>query len=440
MSEPFLSIEPEWLQPAGVESPELAATWCRLSIAVGGEIVTRVEDLATNSTRTGIFGSAYPLAEWIATHWWALRSHVRPATIVDRFTLAAGNVGIAATNGLAAHNTRAAGDGFIWPNLLIVPEGQRTLLAWFADSAPQSGLLRFASAGHVWADPATVQSDLARFVLAVLDRLQALDLRDTPLEEEWLAITGADSAEAEFCDTAAALGLDPYNLSQAKANSIEKLDSVLGQGLVSEFAAAADPKRISEDLDWVTTGLKKISHAPAPAKGLLGRLRQLTFDDVDAGPPWETGWRHAQTIRAVLRVADTRPVDLGGIFAHHHVAATDASFQALASGISGRIEVVVGIRSGLSGQRFVESRALWRDLHVRDRPYLLTTAATFEQRIERAFAAELLAPASGIAKLLKASNGVVLAADVERVARHFKASPVVVGHQVENQLGLVVAA
>ena len=439
MTQSFLAIESEWLSADGVTSPELAATWCRLTLKVDHRVVTRVEDLRANTTRNSIFCSAYPLAEWIATHWWALRSHVRAAGVLDHLPNRINFPADSGTDGTDSHNTRAAGDGFLWPRLLIVPEGGRTLLAWTADESPQAGLLRFVTEGRAWGAPAEVQASLANLVTAVIDRLHEVGVKDTLLEEEWRAILAADDDEASFCDVAAALGLDPYDIDQAMAQNIESLGPALGRDLVVELAAAADPQRLREDLDWVTHGLKSISHKPGPARGLLAKLRALHLHEDESGPPWEIGWRQANTVRKALRVADTDPIAFGGVFEHRHSASGDRALQALASGVSGRIEIVLGTQSGVAGQRFVDGRALWRGLHTRDRPYLLTTTTTFEQRVERAFAAELLAPAAGIARLIDSRSGVALAIDVERAARRFKVSPVVVGHQLENQLGVAIA-
>jgi hypothetical protein len=431
-------LEPEWLAVDGVNSPELAATWCRLSISVDGQVVTRVDDLIAHASRSGIFCSAYPLAEWIATHWWPLRSHVRPAALLERAAASGRPGALREADSLASHDLRAAGDGFLWPRLLIVPQGARTLLTWMADEASRGGPIRYVSSGQAWTWPTDVQSSLAGLVAATIDRLHEMAVAGTLLQEEWQAIATADADEAAFCDAAAALGLDPYDVSESTADSINSIGAMLSPALASEFTTAADPARIHEDLDWITRGLKRISHKPGAATAPLRRLRDLALHEDDDGPPWEIGWRQAQTVRRALRVVDTDPIELGEVFQHHYHETGDPSLQALASGLSGHIAIVAGARTTKPGQRFVESRALWRDLHVMDRPYLLTTAATFEQRIERAFAAELLAPASGIAKLINGKSGVILANDLERIARRFKASPFVIGHQVENQLGLAV--
>ena len=51
----------------------------------------------------------------------------------------------------------------------------------------------------------------------------------------------------------------------------------------------------------------------------------------------------------------------------------------------------------------------------------------------------MLAPASGIAQYLRQPDRPVTQDDVEEVATHFRVSPMLVQHQVENQLELIVA-
>lgn len=440
MGESSLRFETEWLSGDGVTSPELAATWCRLTVQVGDHIVTRVEDLAANSIRSAIFCSAYPIAEWIATHWWALRSHVRAAVLLDKPTVNLHH-GPTEREMLLPHRIRAAGDGFLWPDLLIVPEGSKTFIAWSSDESPLAGVLRFVGTGRVWAGSQDVQSALAVFVTSVIDRLEEMRVDGTLLQEEWQTIAQAAVEEVDFCDAAAALGLDPYDLDEETAERIQTIGTILGPELADEFAAAADPRRIAEDIDWVTHGLGRLKRDVGAPSRALGKLHQANLHDEVADAPWEVGWRQARIARHALGMSDIDTFEFGELVRHHRrLDSADNALQALASATSGRVEVLLGFAAGLSARRFIDGRALWRSLQTRDRAYLLTQGATFEQRVERAFAAELLAPASGIAKLRESQGRVVSTDEVERLAKRFKASPVVVGHQLENQLGLAVSA
>jgi hypothetical protein len=72
-------IKAAWERADGVATPELASTWCALEMTADDRPVTLVEDIRGGGLRTALHTSAYPLAEWIATHWWTLREHVRPS-------------------------------------------------------------------------------------------------------------------------------------------------------------------------------------------------------------------------------------------------------------------------------------------------------------------------------------------------------------------------
>jgi hypothetical protein len=55
----------EWLEAPGVTTPELAATWARYEIWVGDRCITQVE-AADGTFRRSVYGSIYPLAQWVA--------------------------------------------------------------------------------------------------------------------------------------------------------------------------------------------------------------------------------------------------------------------------------------------------------------------------------------------------------------------------------------
>ncbi len=388
-----LSFEPEWLSVEGVTSPKLAATWCRLVIRVDEQAVTRVEDLDGRTSRQGIFVSAYPLAEWIATHWWMLRSHVRGAAALE-----VASVGSRALSRmpLSVHDMRSAGDGFFWPTLLILPEGQNTLLSWTPDRSPLGGRIRFVSTGRVWAASDAVQTSLASFVESVLDRLIDMGVRGTLLEEEWTAVSAADVDEARFCDTAAALGVDPYDVPEELARRIETLDALTSPGLVGELASAADPNRLSDDFSWVNRALVQLEQTrSADTSSSLAQLHQAMADrDDTSSPPWDVGWRQAASVRSLLVDQPTDRISLDGLVGHGYVASNDSALQGLGSAREGQLKLVLGSKSSPTAQRFLDARTLWRGLNTVDRPYLLTTAGTYDQRVERAFAAA--APSPGL--------------------------------------------
>ncbi|MGH3160026.1 MAG: hypothetical protein ACRDNF_26090, partial [Streptosporangiaceae bacterium] len=119
-----LKIRWEWEAAASVRAPEHRATWARLQIQAGPDLVTLVEDSESGSSRRSIYCSLYPLAEWVVYNWWFLQSDARPSSLLaqDRGQANPAPRTLPATM-RDRHSVRASGDGFAWPDLLMVPDG-----------------------------------------------------------------------------------------------------------------------------------------------------------------------------------------------------------------------------------------------------------------------------------------------------------------------------
>jgi hypothetical protein len=57
----MIEFQVEWQDAPGVRDPVLERTWCRLTMDVDGQVVTRAIDHRSQSLRDGIYGSALPL-------------------------------------------------------------------------------------------------------------------------------------------------------------------------------------------------------------------------------------------------------------------------------------------------------------------------------------------------------------------------------------------
>jgi Zn-dependent peptidase ImmA (M78 family) len=88
-------------------------------------------------------------------------------------------------------------------------------------------------------------------------------------------------------------------------------------------------------------------------------------------------------------------------------------------------------------RRFTTARSLLRFLRQEDR-FLITSAYGPAQKRERAFAAELLAPAAGLREMLGEDAKSVGDVDVARIADQFGVQELVVIHQIENNLRIPV--
>ncbi|WP_295577113.1 hypothetical protein [uncultured Lamprocystis sp.] len=219
-----LCFDLEWERVDGSRGDELAATWARLSIRVDATTITRVNDYRSLGLRDRILIPLYPLAEWIATHWWSLLYEVQ-ATGRDGYE--------------RRHNLRFGREGFALPDLFIKPTGERALIEWRALELPEARV-GFSAGGTRDLELASIRDSLFDLIETLLARLDQEGVTDTGLHQEWRAIQAADEAEAAFCIAAARLGQDPYDLSEPEADAILAAANRLPVGWQDDFFDVAN--------------------------------------------------------------------------------------------------------------------------------------------------------------------------------------------------------
>ena len=427
----------EWQDAPGVTTPELAATWARYDLWIGGRCVTQVET-ADGTYRRGVYGSLYPLASWIASNWWLLTSHVRPTAIDTRSW---SWQYLRAQPWLRYHNFRAAGDGMAWPDLTVVPEGAVAELAWRQEYERHSGLVRFASDGRAWLTSEDLRTSLTAIVRRVLDRLEETGLPKTELAEEWRADGAGDAEEQDFCRTAARLGLDPYSVTDETADAIIRAAGTIPAEIADDFFDSVEVAALRGAADWTWKAESAAGHAAATVTETIHAIQQSTdmrslvqAGQTDTDRPWLIGFTMARLFRSELSASDTDPFDTNSWVGIGHVDESSHGIYGLAAVSDGKCGVVLGNQTpGPDSQRFGQARALGKVLiRPGQRKYILSAARPQEERIALAFAAELLAPANGIQSFLEGSVNEDDA--MEAAASHFKVSPLVIRHHRDNQL------
>ncbi len=209
---PDVSFDCEWLEVKGVAGPELAATWASLRIVACGSVVTRVLDDGSGKVRESVFVPLYPLAEWLAMNWWFLSYEFEsPAKRRDRaFRL--------------RHCLSANREGYAFPDLEVVSSGARTSLKW-KRYAPRWTRVEFLDEGQASIERLAFRRTCTELIDGVIQRLDSQGIEDTALHQEWAAIqaTEADEEELRFCEIAAGLGLDPYDLDDSSRDDMLRL-------------------------------------------------------------------------------------------------------------------------------------------------------------------------------------------------------------------------
>jgi hypothetical protein len=379
----------------------------------------------------------YPLAEWIAYNWWLLRAHARLAgTVFHRRSP------LLKAAAVRRHNMRDAGDGFLWPNLLIIPEGEFARLVWLRDrEIIPNDPIRYISEGTMYCDARDVQDALADMVDNVLVRLEELEIDGATLADEWNAIKNADNEEADFCTAVAKLGRDPYSLDAATTNLIATIGNRIQPELLSDFLDAVDPESIQAGIMWIGKTSKKIKNLSAQPSPLMEQFKSaLAGYAPSVARPWLLGWEQARRLRQAIGVTAEEPFEFDNVVVITEEPNDDRGLLAFGGLTPKGGHALVATRDmPETARRFATARAVWRFAAANQTRFLLTSAHADKQKVERAFATELLAPASGLERFINGGVSAAFVDDLEEAAEHFRVSSYVIQHQVENQLGLEIA-
>jgi hypothetical protein len=440
----MMQFEIEWEDAPGVRDRVLAATWGRLSMRVEGSWVTELLDLRSSSRRTAVYGSLFPLAEWIVENWWNLLYEPCPTSpVVSARAARAWMRPVVQRHGLLS-----ARDGGALPDLSIWSDGAESILHWDPDPpSTKAARVRFVGQGHVRLPANSVQVGLTSVVNLVLGRLEALGLQDDEdalrLRTAWSAVGDSAAGEPETCRRLALLGLNPYDPDEATEEMIAAVDcagAVLPAVLADDLLEGTRPAELLADLAWVEGGVREFGTGGPPRLAPMGRTAH------------EAGYAAAREARRLLGLDAQSPVgDLPAALVTR-LGWSEEVERELHGAASSRLDAVVGwspttheplsivpsTRSD-AATRFRLARAAYLVLSgaATAAPRLLSAAATRPQRASRAFAAELLVPATALAERVR---GAVSEALVEEVAEEYRVSPLLVKHQIENhRLGTIEA-
>ncbi|RJP41607.1 MAG: ImmA/IrrE family metallo-endopeptidase [Phycisphaerales bacterium] len=419
-----LSFDYEWLEPDGGDGPEVEATFARLRIKVGESVVTEAEHKRSRSVTDRIEVPLYPLAEWIAANWWCLtcESAVLGREWYDR-----------------RHSMKSAGYGYVYPDLTLSLEGVNTLLAWKPREHAYANL-RYLSAGSERVSTAAIAETLADFIEAVCERLRDQDVRESWLQTEWEAVqtSGGKPDEREFCVVAGWLGLDPYELSDADAESMIHAARQLPAEVKEDTLRSVTLSEARDLAAWIDAA--RNTPARNVSRSRLEAARNVVHSVVNAEHAWAAGYKLAREVRALWGLSDARAC-LRDVFCDEPPVEELPGAPVNVDGLVnlGDSAVIVTSKRREESRRFLVARAISELLTGRGTWTLLTSVHTERQQLSRAFAAEFLAPADAIVKRLPARRYLVNE-DIVELAEYFQVSTKVIQHQVENHGLATIAA
>ena len=417
-----IAIE-DWI--AREHGDEIArATLGQLELRCGERFLTLLEDRIARTNRTFANLSAYDLAVWLASNWWRLRWEPERKD----------------TDWLMSHSLAAIGNGYIWPNVTVLSDGEQIQVQTRPTSGRRWEPVRYLENWDCVLSVGEFELAIDAFVESVLARLANLRILGTELQLMWeeLHVERRDPEVASVRMLEALLGLDagaaPDAVIDALYLNAQKEGRAAVDEVVAEFRGAT-----SEILELVDETIQ-VQGTRLDSSNVNDLSRQRDAWSVE-GPPWKRGERAAKMAREIWHM-DGRPVvnavlaglvgaDVGLITGR---PSTNVPMAAAKWTTPDREAWKVVLRSHYNeGKRFELCRLIGDCLIAPEGEVLLpaTRAKTSRQKFQRAFAQEFLCPFEALLERL----GSLPPDDdeIESAARHFGVSALLIRSTLANK-------
>ena len=413
-----LTLEAEW-ETLDRGSPEDRACFSALGIRWGATWLTEADDAFVHRVRDKVHLSAYRLAEWFAWNWWRLRWE--PRRTGDDWAL--------------AHRLPTIGGGYVWPNIVVFSDGERVaLLAKPTRRCPQEPL-RYLADVDAFMPASVFEGAVDPFVEQVLGHLRAEGVAPGNLDRLWADVLAerADAQTASLRRFEALLGFEP---DQAPASVLDALLSdaaSLGEPSMHEVAADHAKGCPIPTASSLQDFAKANGFAASPSSAV--RLNS-DLPPTGAVAAWLRGAKAAQALRTqeTLGLEPLGNATLSQLAGVSTAALTSPPPNAVAlsfavDGTDSSSRVVLRSKWE-AGRRFDLARILGDRLTAPEgRLYPATGALTYRQKLQRAFAAELLCPFEALDGFL----GSDVSEDAQRgAAEHFQVSELMVSTILAN--------
>ncbi len=394
----ILNIGTAWCRDLGGEisgSPEPAADEVTLSeivIEAAEDTLAQVLDLETGRVRNGANLSAYRLAEWLTWNWWRLRWEPAHQNVQRDRSL----------EWRQAHETAGIGRGWLWPDVKILSDGLRIELDVRPSSETRTERLRYMSDKRTVVSAEAFEAGVDDLVGRVLERLGRSPVPDSDLAMAWRELA-AERNDAELTMYRMIEACRGFDVDQADPGQIEQIiadGDELGASAISEVAA--DQFLTAKELHEAATNSGFDTDPGSGADPLDG-----SWDGLGNIAPWRVGADAAVSLRSRERlgddqVSDVRLAELCGSDGRALDKLGTGGPMAFTLHANGHGSRVVLRSKWRTGRRLELARLLADRLLVETAESLrpATRAATYRQKMQRAFAAELLCPVASLVEFL----------------------------------------
>ncbi len=423
-----LAFDVSWL-PQSSGPPPVSASAANLTVSVGNRIATRNDDDWSKSVENSARVALYPLALWLAGCWWRLRWESEPARSRP------------GSDWRMAHELGAAGHGFLWPNLKFASDSQSIQVVGHPTNPLSNEPVRFLADFEETIPADAFERVIDEFIGLVLARLRAVGLENSDLERLWNEVLQErrDPKTATIRRFEAVLGFDPEEAPPHLLDRMVSLLSRAGEQAAEEIAPACagpDPAGALNAIERIAS-LADVKGTERIADAL--RRNVLSATTPPTGQPWEQGRSLAHAVR-LSQGWNGRPLDDDSVGSLLGIRATDLQPSRI-GGITPPLGLAVRESGGelrmhfrkrnRVGRRFEAARLLCDEIIAppSDNWLPATDSRTSRQKIQRAFAAELLCPIQSLADFLEEDYS---QERIEEAAEHFGISPLAVSSHLAN--------
>ena len=408
------------------DDAKIGETTAQLKIHVDGLCLTRNEDAWSRTVRDHVIVSMYPLAMWFASTWWRLNHEILPCDVGSGLD----------HDWLMSHQLTAANMGFIWPNLVLVPDRDEIhVLA----QASQDGLQTPVKYLNGLNRPRTVPKkqfvdEVSSFINQVVARLHETGQKDSELAQLWALIMEdqANLKEHQKRRIEAGLGFDPDDCPERLIKKAISLERKIGVASFSELAGA-----YAGD----TGNRVDAMNALADSNGIVGKPDIPSIDvKKPVREPWELAVSAAHELRSKIgkpcgKLLNDDLYDLLGLTKEKvDNWAPSGSARASVAGSNNKGTVkFVPRKTHPVHRRFEFARIIGdyaRKMKLDPKSWVVTAdLLTARQKFQRAFAAEFLCPISALVEQL---DGDFSESAVEGAASHFIVSEKAIDSILKN--------
>ncbi|MFH0786843.1 MAG: hypothetical protein V2B13_04415 [Pseudomonadota bacterium] len=327
-----------------------------------------------------------------------------------------------------AHELGAANHGFVWPQIIFASD-REVMQVWavpLSDNDNQS--VRYLNGLEL---PAAItltdfQSGVENFIIAVLNRLNAMGCQNTELLNLWQFIQEerGDPENAKYRRVEAEMGYDPDECPKELMGKALELDQKMGTAALSELAPVYGKSATQKPL----TAIEEIADSPGLV-GVPSVRRPACGASILQGAPWQRAVTVAGALRQTL-VNHRDKIDTGILCELLGLDATDFDQWSPVKRNNAAIAVpepknhykFIPRKTHPIAKRFELARFLGDYLLIEptNGHWLASTdLSTSRQKFQRAFAAEFLCPITTLQEFLQ---GDYSESAIEEAAHYFQVS------------------